>query len=194
MAINMDSITQKAKEALASKSFQKKIDKKVDDAMLKGGTASSKNITIHGTSMAAGKFIEVLQNEIRSHAINSSDSDFSSGGLSPYAIDALINLEHGEPRKIGRNRYQIGIWFADDLHRESLYSDKYPNGIANIAALLNTGYDETKRVYGMWHGKKIPSLNKRTGAHFIDNAIRNYESNYASEYGVVDITVDDAYK
>lgn len=195
--IDMDSILAKAKKAMGSSSIQNQIDDKVDEMLMKGTIASNgRKANIYGTSMAAAKFIEVLQNEIQSHAVSSSGEGFSSGGLGTTAINALIRLDHGEPVKIGRNRYQIGVWFSEDLHRDSLAPDTY-DGVDNIAALLNTGYTAGHRVYGVWKGhgdKRIPSLIKRGGAHFIENAIRDYMANYASEYGVIDIEVDDVYK
>lgn len=195
--IDMDSILKKAKKAMESTSAQNKIDTIVDDMLLKGSIKSNgRKASIYGASMAAGKFIEVLQNEIQSHAVSAGGLSFSEGGLGATAIDALIKLDHGEPVKIGRNRYQIGIWFTEDLHRDSLVPGKY-DGVDNIAALLNSGYVAGHRVYGVWKGhgdERRPSLVRRDGAHFIENAIRNYMGNYASEYGVIDIEIDDVYK
>lgn len=195
--INMNSILAKAKKATATASFQKKLDGKVDAMLMEGSVMSGgRSATIYGTSMAAAKFIEVLQNEIQSHAVSSGGGGFSAGGLGATAIDALIKLEHGEPVKVGRNRYQIGVWFTDDLSRESLAPGKY-EGVENIAALLNSGYTAGHRVYGIWKGhgdERRASLVERDGAHFIENAIRDYMANYASEYGVIDIEVDDVYK
>ena len=191
--IDMNSILAKAKKATNSSAFQKKLETKVDTMLLGGGViASGRNVTIYGTSMAAAKFIEVLQAEIQSHAGLSA----SSGGLGSTAIDALIKLEHGAPVKVGRNRYQIEVRFTEDLRRDSLDPSVF-DGIDNIAALLNNGYSAAKTVYGIWLGHSpwnIPSLQHRDGAHFIENAIRNFMANYAHEYGVIDIEVDDVYK
>lgn len=196
-AIDMNSILAKAKKATSLPAFQKKIDSKVDTMLMRGGAiANGQGAIIYGTSMAAAKFIEVLQNEIQSHAISSGGGGFSAGGLGATAIDALIKLEHGEPIKVGRNRYQIAVWFTDDLSRESLSPDKY-QGVDNIAALLNSGYSAGHQVYGIWKGhgdERRASLVERDGIHFIENAIRNYMANYAKEYGVIDIKVDDIYK
>ena len=189
----MDSILSKAKAYMNSAQFQQKVEKKVDDVMLCGGAiynTSGKVVTIGGASMAAAKFIEVLQNEINSLGTGGS---FSNGNLGGTAVSALIHLEHGSPHKIGKNKYQIEVWFAGDLHRDSLAPDKY-DGVENIAALLNNGYSTGNAVYGTWHGDKIASLTQRDGAHFIDSAIHNYMTNYASEYGVVNIEVADIYK
>ena len=149
--------------------------------------------------MAADKFIEVLQNEIQSHAVAEGGGGLNGRGLGATAVSALTKLQHGAPIKIGKNRYEIEVWFSDDLSRDSLAPDFY-DGIDNIAALLNKGYSAANTVYGIWSGHgyggsfNIPSLREREGLHFIESAIRNYMANYALDYGVVDIKVDSIYE
>jgi len=194
--INMKSILDKAKACTASAKFQKQIEAKTDEIVLTGGGKglAGKAITIGGASMAAAKFIEVLQNEIRDLEAS---SGFAEGKLGHTAVSALEKLEHGSPRKIGKNKYQIEVWFSGNLHRASLAPDEY-DGIDNIAALLNKGYTANQPVYGVWMGHSgsfnIASLPQRSGAQFIQNAVRNYMANYANEYGVLDIKIDDIYE
>lgn len=194
--INMKSILDKAKACTASAKFQKQLEAKTDEIVLTGGgkAIAGKAITIGGASAAAGKFIEVLQNEIRDLEAS---SGFAEGKLGHTAVSALEKLEHGSPRKIGKNKYQIEVWFSGNLHRDSLAIDEY-DGIDNIAALLNKGYTANQPVYGVWMGHSggfnIASLPQRSGAQFIQNAVRNYMANYASEYGVLDIKIDDIYE
>ena len=194
--INMKSILDKAKACTASAKFQKQIEAKTDEIVLTGGGKglAGKAITIGGASMAAAKFIEVLQNEIRDLE---ACSGFAEGKLGHTAVSALEKLEHGSPRKIGKNKDQIEVWFSGNLHRDSLAPDEY-DGIDNIAALLNKGYTANQPVYGVWMGHSgnfnIASLPQRSGAQFIQNAVRNYMANYANEYGVLDIKIDDIYE
>lgn len=194
--INMKSILDKAKACTASAKFQKQIEAKTDEIVLTGGGKglAGKAITIGGASMAAAKFIEVLQNEIRELEAS---SGFSEGKLGHTAVAALEKLEHGSAHKIGKNKYQIEVWFSGNLHRDSLAPDEY-DGIDNIAALLNKGYTANQPVYGVWMGHSgsfnIASLPQRSGAQFIQNAVRNYMANYANEYGVLDIKIDDIYE
>lgn len=199
-SIDMQSILTKAKKAMGTSKFQKQIEAKVDDIMMYGGVTKQGHVaTIYGTSMAAAKFIEVLQNEIKSNAMADGGGGLSGRGLGATAVSALTKLQHGDPVKVGKNRYQIAIWFSDDLHRDSLAPDHY-DGVENVAALLNKGYSAANTVYGTWPGHgyasdfNIPSLQHREGLHFVENAIREYMANYAKEYGVIDIDVDDAYK
>lgn len=200
MTINMSSILDKAKNVMNSDKMQKEIEQIVDNRMIHGGAVNnSKHVTIHGTNLAAAKFIEVLCNEINSHAVAEGGRGLSGRGLGSTAISALTKLEHGSPYKVGKNRYQIQVWFSGDLSRDSL-DPSYFDGVDNIAALLNKGYSAKHTIYGTWPGHgyadvfNIPSLREREGLHFIENAIRDYMANYASEYGVIDIEVDDIYK
>lgn len=196
-SINMSSILAKAKRHINTPEMQKKIEDAVDRAVLSGRYGvRGKTITIYGLRSAADKFIEVLQNEIKSHEASDWSNELANGGLGKTAIDSLTKLSHGAPIKIGKNRYKIGVWFTDNLHRESLAPDKY-DGVDNIAALLNSGYSAGHTVYGVWRGhgeEERYSLVSRSGAHFIENAIRNYMDGYASEYGVIDIEINDVYK
>lgn len=196
--INMKSILDKAKACTVSAKFQKQIETKTDEIVLTGGVKglSGKAITIGGASMAAAKFIEVLQNEIRDLEAS---SGFAEGKLGHTAVSALEKLEHSSPRNIGKNKYQIEVWFSGNLHgnlhRDSLAPDEY-DGVDNIAALLNNGYTANKSVVIRDDTGNViySSLPRRSGAQFIQNAVRNYMASYASEYGVIDITVDDIYK
>lgn len=192
-SINMESILAKAKAYTSGTEFQKKIEEKTDSIVMTG--AGSTIVTINGGAhMAAAKFIEVLQNEIESLGAGGS---YENGNLGSTAVSALTKLEHGEPHKVGKNKYQIEVWFSGNLHRDSLAPDKY-DGVENIAALLNNGYAAGNTIYGIWSGhnnnQRIASLAVRDGAHFIESTVRNYMANYASDYGVVDIEVDEIYK
>lgn len=179
-SVNMESILAKAKAYTNSAEFQKQLESKTDEIILTGGGtptgAFGAAISIAGASAAADKFIEVLQGEIK-----------SLGGT----IEA--GLAHGSPYKVGKNRYQIAIWFSGELSRESLVPSKY-GGIDNIIALFNNGYTASNRVYGTWHGQQIASLQHRDALGFISSAVNNFMGNYGNEYGVLDISVDPMYQ
>lgn len=182
----MASIINKAKAFTNSPKFQKKVEQKTDAVMLSGASAVNGKISQIGLKEAANKFIEVLQNEVQEH----------SDTFGSTAISAITQLECDDAKKIGKNKYQIPIWFSGDLHRDSLVPKKY-TGIDNIVALLNNGYKADGTVYGIWQGHSafpIYSLPMRDGTHFIDSAVRSYMSNYAKGYNVTDITVDEIYK
>lgn len=170
---------------------KKRANEAVSEAVRTG--EGGQHLTITGMNSAADKFIDVLKAEIQSHA----GTNYSAGNLGRTAISALMNIQHGQPVEIGDNLYQIEVWFANDLHRDSLDVDWFPEGIDNIAALLNNGYAAGHTVYGVWMNHSpwnIPSLTMRDGTHFVDNAIKTYMANYAKEYGVVSVIADEIYK
>lgn len=197
--INMDSILKKAKVAVESETFQKKIDNIIDGLMVGDKSFPTKyRATVSGANLAADKFIKVLQNEINSNAMSEGKGGLSHRGLGDTAVKALTKLTCGSPVKVGRGMYQIDIWFDGNLHRDSLAPDEY-DGVDNIAALLNKGYSAANTIYGTWPGHgyadyyNIPSLREREGLHFVENAVRTYMENYAKKYGVVDIKINDVY-
>lgn len=143
-------------------------------------------------SLAAAKFIEVLEKEIHNHVGGS----YESGGMSQSALAALSNISHSEPYRVG-DKYYVDIFIAGELGRPSLAPERY-GGIDNIAALLNNGYTAAHRVYGVWKGhsvgdERIASLTSRGGSHFVQQAVIDFLGNYAAEYGVIDIEVSDIY-
>ena len=192
-SINWGSIIAKAQERMSKSDMQKRVGAHVDNIVL-NFVASPKG-TVVNPRRAAQKFIEVLQAEVQSCAGMSA----ADGGLGDTAVAALTQLTHGEPQKVGFNRYQISVSFKGKLERDSL-DPSYFDGVDNIAAVLNKGYSAKHTVYGTWPGHgyadvfNMPSLRERAGAHFIESAIRSYMANYAHEYGVVDIEVDEVYK
>lgn len=194
--IDTKSILAKAQKAMNTTAVQKRVEQKVDNIMMGGtigGGGSSGGAALYSPSDAAKKFIDVLQNEIK----NCAGSVPSSGQLGSTAVEALTKLEHGVPVKVGSTRYQIPVSFTGDLRRDSLDPSYFGEGVNNIAALLNNGYSAKNTVYGIWLGHwpwNIPSLTHRSGAHFIESAIRDYMANYAKTYGVIDIKPDDIYE
>lgn len=197
-SINMTSILNKAETYMNSAKGKKRINKLVDDIIIGRVSFLSNGTKVHSPSEAASKFIEVLRNEISSSGI-AGGGDFASGQLGDTAVSALSKLEYGVPRKVAGKEYaySIDVYFTEDLHRESLAPEHFSEGVHNIAALLDKGYTAGHAVYGVWKGhhdnKMIRSLQSRGGAGFIDRAVSTFMNNYAADYGVVDIIIDDLY-
>lgn len=169
--INIDSILEKAKAHMNTPKRQKEILKKTNDAALNGSSDGS----IRSIYEAASKFIYVLRKEIE------------SSGLSAEAMDAISQINYTSAVQIGDGKYMIGVYFAGDLSRPSLNTEKY-DGIDNIVLLFNNGVDHKMRpVYGKWHGRETWSRTVIPGTYFMQSAVRDFMSNYASEYNVVDI-------
>lgn len=176
-SINMESILAKAKAHMGSNAGQSKVDNVVSKVML-GNIRMQSGGTAHTPEEAASKFIEVLRNSI------------NSAGLSEGAIGAVSNIEHGSAHSIGHNTYIISVYFVGDMTRPSLDEAKY-GGINDIVALFNNGVDHTMRpVHGLWHGKETWSRTVIPGTHFIEQAVSDFMGNYASEYNVINISVE----
>lgn len=173
-SINMDSILAKAKAHMATDKRQNEIKQKASNAVLNGSASGN----VHSIYEAAGKFISVLQSEIQ------------SSGLSAGAMAAISQIDHGSAAPLGDGKYMIHIYFSGDSSRPSLDTAQY-GGIDDIVLLFNNGVDHTMRpVHGMWHGHETWSRTVIPGAKFIESAIQNFMSNYASEYNVIDITAN----
>lgn len=83
---------------------------------------------------------------------------------------------------------EIGIYFDDDLHRDSLlaygrngsYSHRTGSGIDNIIALFEFGYDTWGAVYGYWENARIDtwSLSSRPALGFMQAEIDRFNARY----------------
>ena len=187
--INMGSITTKVEDYFKTAKGKKKIEKVKDDIMLGKLRFGYSTKSVKTPTQAAEKFIQILEDEVQSHF----GSDYALGDLGQTAIES-IKLEHDKPYKIG-NRYYVNLKFVGDLHRKSLRPDYY-DGVKNIVALLNKGYPRIHSVYGVWQGhgnEPRYSLTERDGAHFIEDAVRRFVTQYGKEYGILDIDVSNEY-
>lgn len=144
---------------------------------------------------AASKLIGVLRNTARSY------------GLPASVMKHFDSLECSKIYTMPDGSSVIYVYFGDDLHRDSLYSDGY-DGIRNIVALLNNGYHAKNYVYGDWDGHSpsgesaldgrsintsayIRSRKDREGLHFIEQSIQDFNGNYGSTYNVTAVAGDD---
>lgn len=194
--INWDSIMKKANACMNTAQKKREIRTKIDLHMLGkltlGGGGNGKGSS-RTPEEAAEKFIEILMREIKTHE----NASYASGGISRSAIAGFPEIEHGTPYRVG-DKYCIDVYFSGDLSRPSL-APSYYDGINNIIALLNSGYEAGHRVYGTWESRawtddeRIASLVSRGGAHFIESAVDNFMGNYSTEYGVEKIDISDTY-
>lgn len=177
-SINMTSILSKAGGYMNSTKGKNKTDTIISKAML-GSVKLTSSGSVHTPEEAASKFIEVLRRTIE------------SCGLSANAIEAISQIEATAPTQIGdTNTFLIRVYFAGDLSRPSLDEATY-GGISDIVALFNNGIDHTMRpVHGVWHGQDYWSRTTIPGTHFIEQAISDFQGNYAHEYNVIDISTE----
>lgn len=199
-SVNLESIKNKAKKCMASDEKKKEIWRKTDSYMKHGIPVSinyENNHSQQGPAIeAASRFVRSIKQEITYDINNSTDA--RNGGVGEAGKGLLRTLisndtiDYEDPYRVN-NLYYIHIFFGDDLHRDSLYPEKY-SGIDNIAALLNAGYTARKSVSGLWHGRRIRSLAHRRGLHFADRAINDFIGNYGARFGIVDVLPNTSYK
>lgn len=121
-------------------------------------------------------------------------------------MDHFSSLGYTQPYYVKGQGYCIDIYFGDDLGRRSLYESKYPEGVDNIIALYNNGYDASAHVYGWWDGHDVsptagpdvtyrsagvdgsvwvPSRKSLVGGKFIQDAVMQFMAKYGAQYGCI---------
>lgn len=176
-SINMDSILAKARVCMDTSEKKAQVNNIVNKVIL-GQIKLETSKNTHTPEDAASKFIEVLRGEI------------NSSGLSVEAIDAISNLDYGAVHRVGENAYVISVYFVGDLSRPSLDESRY-GSINDLATLFNNGVDhKMKAVHGKWHGRETWSKTVIPGTHFMEQAVQDFMSNYATDYNVTDIKIN----
>ncbi len=176
--MNMRSIMGKVRAFNESPEGKRRIRECLEKYRKEGRTvteAGDKLVSEAKMREAAARFIQVLRETARDIEL-------------PESVMSHFNsLEYSGPHEMPDGSRTIYVYFADDLHRDSLQPDRY-GGVDNIIAVLNNGYDEHEnmaKVWGVWHGMRIHALTERTGLHFIQRAVDDFNGNYGSEYRVV---------
>ncbi len=125
--------------------------------------------SVREMTAAAQRMADILY----SHMI--SDTQEVGHGLSTVPKSAIII---GKPVCVGKDgSYKIDISFDSSLlHRDSLYKEKYPEGINDIVSLFVHGYNAKNSVHGQWHGDVIWSLRNRAPNNFIQKAVDEFNS------------------
>ena len=186
--INMSSIIPKIKAYTETSSGKKQVSQAIQKVIFSVNTKSMK----HTPEEIAAKFVSTMQDAVRS----TQGAGARGGALGESAVAAALGFAAGTAvtsEMGGTTIITIPFNFEGNLHRDSLYSSQY-SGVDNIVALLNNGYSAKSTVFGMWHGNKIRSLQERSGAGFIQNAVRQFWDRYASEYNIINIEIDGVYK
>lgn len=166
----------------------KKCIQEYSEAEISRTAAGSKVRTVKDMQAAAQKFINIMKSTALNYNL-------------PDSVMAHINgLEAGNIRKTSEG-FEIPLFFAGDLHRDSLENDLNYDGIDNIVALFNNGYHASNYVYGWWRTRKtdggaafessnrddfawVRSKKDREALHFIQQAITDFNANYGAEYDV----------
>lgn len=98
--------------------------------------------------------------------------NMNNAGLRFYEDDLIIST----PIPVVGGGYKVDISFdPGSLHRDSLYSAKYPNGVDNIVSLFTHGWDtDGRRVFGTWHNSHYQSRMTFKGDDFMQRAIDDF--------------------
>lgn len=117
--------------------------------------------------------------------------------------DVGETLSVGAPVRHPDGSYEVVLSFdTSALRRDSLENDLGYNGIDNIVALFNNGYHAQNYVYGWWNGHRpsgesvyrsgttgdyawVRSEKEREALQFMQDAEAEFNTEYASKYGVV---------
>lgn len=193
MAINIDSIMKKLNAYVKSSASQTVTKEYIADCIargirLKGGMSGSGKpgalVTVVEMEEAAKILITSVQNQARSF------------GLDGSITTLMDSLTYSAPAKQADGSYEVTIYFAGDKHRESLYPKGYPEGIDNIIALLNNGFQigaDKKQAFGMWHDQMTRGLRSREGLHFIQEAVFEFNAVFGDKYNAT-VWVDPVYE
>lgn len=200
--VNMAAIQKKVASYAKSKEGKKRIDERIEEIRHSGDgrTASGDYVTTINDMRAATRLM-------KAEVIHSAQI----AGLPDSVMDHIDVDPMGmsEPVDLGRNRYYTSITFADGarykLFRPSLEivkngsptGKKTGEGVDNIVALFNNGYDADKQVFGLWAGHEdlgiVGSRMSRKGLLFMQDAVRNFNRKYGGAYNVT-ATLDDIYE
>jgi len=183
MAISASSIMSKLNAYVKTQEGQKKMDDKIQ-AYRKG---ADPRVAATGKTYGGGSIMN--EKEMISAAkelIAMVRSAAATAGLPLSVMEHIESLDYTMPFINADGSASIQIYMSDNPHRDSLMPQKY-GGVENIVAIFNSGYSADGRVYGMWHGKKIASLEQRQGSFFMQKAVNAFEAKYGSKY---DVSVD----
>lgn len=200
--INIASIEKQVSDYAKSKEGRKKINDRIEELRHSGDgrTASGDRVTTIRDMQSVTRLMkeEVIHS---AQAASLPDSVMDHIDVDPMGMS--------DPVKVHGNRYYTSLTFADGarykLFRPSLeivrggdpMGRRTGDGIDNIVALFNNGYDAGKRVFGLWAGHEdlgvIGSRVSRKGLQFMQEAVRNFNRKYGAAYNVT-ATLDDVYE
>lgn len=198
-SINLNSIMKKVEaygHSVSGKLRMKECIEKYQADGVKKTAAGDKVVTEAAMWEAASKLIGVLRSTAQSY------------GLPASVMKHFDSLDCSKIYTMPDGSSVIYIYFGDDLHRDSLYSEGY-DGIDNIVALLNNGYHAKNYVYGWWDNHKptgdnsyrsggfdssdawVRSRKDREALNFIGQAIQDFNGNYGADYNVTAVAGED---
>lgn len=196
--INLSSVMTKVSGWAKSKDGQKRIADKIEEYRKSGierTYGGGSVITIENMCMIAEEMIKSLQSLASQHSL-------------PDSVQRhFASLTYDFPRPIDGDKtlYNVEIYFQDDMSRMSLLitsgrraGQRTGDGINNIVALFNNGYQARSQVFGVWSGREelgsIGSRQSRDGLHFMQQAVSDFNIKYGAKYNVVATVASSDYE
>lgn len=160
-------------------------------ATVKDYIRKDKRVTDAGSEVLTRAAMEELGSELVRMIMWSA----SASGLPASVQNNVNSLQRGAVKMYADGSMSCELTFTDDLSRPSLEPEwSYKgestirggySGVKNIIAIFNNGYEGANpHVWGIWHGEIWHAKASREGLHFIEEAIREFESKYGARYGV----------
>lgn len=192
--INVDSIMSKVSSYAKSAEGKARMQEHIQKCRKAGQTvtaAGSRIVAEKDMNQLAATMIEMLQDA----ALHCDPP------LPDSVMEHFSGLKASSTTEMPDGSYVIIIDFGGDLHRDSLDNDLGYEGIDNIVALFNNGYQARDYVYGWWDKHKpsgesiarslpgsdfawVRSKKERGALHFIQRAVDDFNAEYGRRFNV----------
>lgn len=200
--INIGSIISKTKAYGKSNAGQNKIKELREKAFDRGATFGS------GDGITSKSDYKRVANEYLEYLYQYSVNNPQMGDAITRIIqETIAHAFISEPTKVGKGQYKVQVIFDEELlKRDSLSyapTKKYPrghgDGINNIIALFNNGYDlpeDKKTPYGLWktHSVKKPARRHRDQLQFMQQSMQEFLTKFKNKFDITSMELGDAYK
>ena len=187
--ISESEIMKKAQAYADSPRGKKRIDAFLKERRKNGAPLADGTVIVgeDGMREAAGALIAIIRKHLPESIAKVGDS-----------------LSSTNPAKLATGEYNCFVRFSPGaLRRESLDNGTgyTGEGIDNIVALFNNGYRASGHVYGWWDGHSptgdalyrssgsdsfawVRSRKEREALHFMQDAVKEFNTTYSTKYGV----------
>lgn len=180
LALNVQNLIQN------SPKLKKKIQSQVQMAIQEGRIKGSQQYSLEQMKgIARYEFLYMLEENMPETLRNSLNRGHY-GNPALFGDGIKITDPKTETQADGTTKYVISIEFNENaLFRKSLYEKGYPQGEPDIFASFNFGFTvkSEKRAYGYWQSskKRVPGLRHRSGLHFLEKTVNDFNSRYRSQ-------------
>ena len=185
MVINENSIFSKVKKYVKSADGKAKAKEYINRCKEEGIRETNAGSLIITRDTAHAIAYELIQNLQQMAAI------LEMSRVLPHGVAEHFRYLSAEITEEGKDGgFVVGIYFDDDLHRDSMIgynrhtgtlSERTGDGIDNIIALFNNGYDAGGAVYGFWENAGVFTWSLRNRPHlgFMEGEIDRFNAQYS---------------